>query len=434
MSFRIKKNPWVLFSPFLLLMVLLVTIKPTHGLYGDEIQYLGYATNLIHGYYSPINTYTDLLLTVGPGYPILLIPFVALNLPVISITYIHAVLFYLSIVLLFKVLQEIVPFNWTIIFCVFWASYYNLYEYILIIYSETFAAFLISLLLFCLLKAFKPSRDLLTNKFVWLAGITFGLLVLTKIIFGYVLLLMFLGTFTLLIRNWENTYYRKGVIIMLFALLTTLPYLVYTFQLTGKFYYWGTTAGNNLYWMSTPYKAEFGDFFFLENPQLTLPSEIMSSGAIDSLRLHHQEDFDEIKHLNGVEADSAFKRKAIINIKSNPSKYLLNIFSNIGRMIYDSPFSYKLQNPRNILRLPHNGILLVLLFFCLIPTFINWKRILFQIKFILFLIFIYLGLSILGSADSRMVTVIVPAILIWIAFILEKSIKVNFKFENIDKN
>lgn len=48
------------------------------------------------------------------------------------------------------------------------------------------------------------------------------------------------------------------------ALLICSPYLVYTYALTGKIFYWGNSGGLSLYWMSSPHPQEFGDW---HNPQ-----------------------------------------------------------------------------------------------------------------------------------------------------------------------
>jgi len=60
----------------------------------------------------------------------------------------------------------------------------------------------------------------------------------------------------------------------------------------------------------------------------------------------------------------------------------------------------------------------------------NWRKIIFPVKIILFIVFIYLGLSALVSVDTRMFTIVVPMLLIWIAFIFHKSVRINLKFDN----
>ena len=90
------KNPFLLFLPFLILYITLVFIFPTSGAAGDENRYLMFANNLIHGFYSPSALNIDL--GNSPGYPIILMPFIALHFPLICIALLNAVLYYLSTV------------------------------------------------------------------------------------------------------------------------------------------------------------------------------------------------------------------------------------------------------------------------------------------------------------------------------------------------
>jgi hypothetical protein len=68
--------------------------------------------------------------------------------------------------------------------------------------------------------------------------------------------------------------------------------------------------------------------------------------------------------------------------------------------------------------------------FGLIPTFLNWRKINYAIRFMLFFALLYFGGSILGSAETRMFVVIVPILLIWIAYIIQKSMKIKLKFDS----
>ena len=131
----------------------------------------------------------------------------------------------------------------------------------------------------------------------------------------------------------------------------------------------------------------------------------------------------------GITQDELLKKMAIQNIKSYPLKFIQNCISNAGRMIFNYPASYVLQKPSTLKRLPVNGTLVVLVLFCLIPTLINWKELFFPVRFLLFLSVIYFGGSLLGTAEPRMFTVIVPILLLWIALILSKTVKVKLRFE-----
>jgi len=275
-----------------------------------------------------------------------------------------------------------------------------------------------------------------------LAGITMGYLALTKVIFGYIIIFMLIGCSLLWIISRRSANYRKVAFILLIAFATTWPYLIYTYQLTGRIFYWGTSGGNNLYWMSNPIEGEYGDW--LPTPKsdsIHLKSSTnepetrgiintknnYAPGRADSIRLHHLKDFEIINSYKGVKKDDAYKSIAISNIKLHPGKYVMNWISNIGRILFNYPYSYTYQKPTTLLRLPLNGIIVVFMIYCLIPTLIHWRKIIFPIRFILFFILIYLSVSSLASAEARMFSIVVPMLLFWMAFVIKKTITIKMK-------
>ena len=380
---------------------------------------------------------------MGPGYPLFLLFFVALGLPFLYACLMNAVFTYLAVVFLFKALREIAPFKIALIFSIFFACYYNSLEHMALMYTESISLFLVSVILYLLTKIFNTNKPKELTKYSLLAGFFIGYLVLTKIIFGYVLIIILMGAILLWLTKMKSVNYRKCCIIFLIALATTSPYLIYTYHLTGRPFYWGTSGGINLYWMSSPFEGEYGNWGYNPKYNSTILSNVPRNaiggqfnirnkdnfmpGGEDSIIIHHQKDFEELKKYVGVEEDDAYKKMAIKNIKSHPLKYLQNYICNMGRIIFNYPYSYTVQKPGSLLRLPMNGIIVAFLLFSLIPTFINWRRLAFSAKLILFIVVLYLAGTVLGCAETRMFTPIVPMILFWIAYIMNKSVKVNLK-------
>lgn len=439
---KITGNPFLLFLPFFIIYVILILIYANPSLYGDEGRYLKYAFNLTHGFYTYPAPYLDL--GNGPGYPLIITPFIALKLPLISIKLLNAVFYYFSVVLLFKALRQIVPFKFAIIFSLVWALYPNTFEEIPYVLPEVFASSLIPLFIFCVTFAFNKEKKT-KNVYIYMimAGLTFGYLALTKPIFGYVILVMIIGAIMLVIINRKNINYKKSLIILSIAFVTTLPWLGYTYHMTGKLFYWSSYGGNNLYWMSSPYENEYGDW---KTDVFNKIHEDLIAGSAKIIKLNHEKDFEKIfenkeaqnlyirdgkiygSPYTGVIQDDVLKKIAYDNIKSHPLKFLQNCISNVGRMIFNYPASYTIQKPSTLKRLPINGTILVLFAFCLIMTIAYWRKILFPIRFLLFFGLIYFGGSILGSAEPRMFTVIVPILLFWIAYILPRTIKIKTSF------
>jgi len=430
-NIKLPKNPWLLFLPFLVLYIIFVLIFPTTGHQGDEERYLMFANNLVNGFYSP--PAPDINLTNGPGWPIILMPFIALGLPLITITIANAFFYYLSIIFLYKALKETVSYQLTLLFSMLWACYYVAFQNMPFTHTETITYLLVSVLVFSMVKAFKPGAGKESNKYILLAGFMIGYIVLTKVAFGFVLIFMLAGTLILWLTNRRSVNYKKGLFIMLIGLATVSPYMIYIYQLTGRVLYWSTTAGSTLYWSSTPYKEEYGDWKLELKQGPVEMGNYNIPGSGDSLVAHHQEDYNEIYKYKGVEQDDVWKRKAIENIKKHPGKYLQNCVYNIGRLVFHYPFSQAVQRPKVLLVFPANGIILTMMLFCIIPTFKNWRKVSYPIRFMLFFTILYLGASTLVTAYVRMFTIIVPILLFWFAYIFSKTVKVNLGFSKTEE-
>jgi hypothetical protein len=246
----------------------------------------------------------------------------------------------------------------------------------------------------------------------------------------------------LFIVETKNANYRKSIGILLIALSTTVPYLAYTYSLTGKLFYWSSFGGNNLYWMSSPYPEETGSW--IEYPPVVREDRIPGSEKLIVLR--HQKDFSRIYEnkkvheantingqlqpnlTKGIEQDELFRQIAIENIQNHPLKFLENCLSNAGRILFNFPYSYVPEKPSTLFRLPINGTLIVFVLFALLPTFMNWKKILFPVRFLLVIAFFYFTGSLLGSADSRMFVMIVPILIFWISYIFKRTVSFKFNF------
>ena len=437
---KLKHNPFLLFSPFLLLYIILILKFSVNEFVGDEIRHIYFANNLLKGFYSPPSPHVNL--AIGPGYPIIISPFVALQLPYLCIKLLNALFYYLSIIFLFRSLRLMVSFRKSLFVCLFWSCNYVMFNNMYYMLTETLTVLLVTILIFCAVHAFKSGDLRQTKKYVWMTGLVMGFLALTKLIFGYVILTMLIGSAILWLIKRSAANYRKGLLIATIALGTTLPYLVYTYSLTGRLFYWGTLAGNNMYWMSSLPANEYGtwypdvakDTLAQKNNPLIRIKRIFVPGAEDSLRLHHQADFNETYQYDGVELDDAFKRIAFRNIRSHPLKYLENCVCNVGRMLFGFPNSYMIQKPGDLVRLPLNGIITVLSLFCLFPTLRNWRKIDYSIRYMLFVAAIYLGGSVTGSAEIRMFGIIVPVLLLWIAYIIQRSARINLAFYDEQKS
>jgi 4-amino-4-deoxy-L-arabinose transferase-like glycosyltransferase len=415
-----RKNKYFIFLPFLILYILIILISGTPSLQGDEPRFLWYAQNLLNGFYSP--PAPDIYLWNGPGYPIYLMPFVYFNIPITWMRLSNALLHYLSIIYLFDTLIRCTKIRTALIACLAWGCYFLAYQEMPKLLTETLTTFLLVLAV----NQYSLGVAMHSKRHCYLAGFTLGLLALTKVIFGYVLLgLLVTGILSLIIKN--KLLPCNLAVVSLVALATCSPYLAYTYKLTGRHFLWSNSGGMNLYWMSTPVESEYGDW---NNEEFKATCGLNQFEPCNDWQFanHHSKDLEQIKKFTSIERDEEYKKLAIKNIKSNPKKYIMNCFANIGRLLFNFPFSYKYQEAKTLIRFIPNSIILCLGLFCLPFLLLNWKKLDLSIKFIFITLGFYLTPTILLSAHPRQFNVIVPLIILLIAYILDRTISIKQEF------
>jgi 4-amino-4-deoxy-L-arabinose transferase-like glycosyltransferase len=412
-------NPWLIFSPFLAIFILLVLKLHSDKMEGDESRYFMYAQNLLQGFYSPKNV---VFLWNGPGYPLFLVPFLYFKLPLITISLANAIMQYMSIVFLFKSIKAYTNTKVALLASLAWGVYYLGYQEIPSILTEPLTSFLMSSLLVSLSSYFTKGN----KNYLYVSGIIIGLIVLTKFIFGYILLFMLIFWVAVYLiyqmKKIAQPKIKSLIIALGIAFVLVTPYLAHTYQLTSRIFYWGNSGGMNLYWMSTPYENEFGDWF---------PETLFIGQAISGTNLYknHLSDINYFLTRKGIERDDAYKQKGIENIKKYPLKYIRNWFTNQGRLWFNFPQTGFSHSERGLLRFVPNAILLTFFLLSLYLWGINFKKCPIEINFLALFILSYLGMTSLISALPRQLTVSVPILLFWISFIQFKSTKVTIKFD-----
>ena len=405
-------KPWLLFAPFLaayLIMIYKLNYTIPVVLMGDEPRYLEYANNLLKGYFS---SKEKVDLWSGPGYPLFLAPFIKIGIDINGLRLLNALLQYLSIIFLFKTLKNWVSIKTAFWFSLFWGLYYIAYKEMLYVYTETLTSLLVVLI------AYNISNIKKTINYIFI-GFLIGFLALVKIIFGYVILFCS-GLFVVVYLINKNRLYFKYALVFITAIITTIPYLTYTYKLTGKAFYWGNSGGMSLYWMSTPVESEYGDwndstFSAYCNYDTTMPCNA------DYFAKAHQADYDSIYKLSGILRDDAFKQKAIQNIKAKPVKYIKNILANVGRLFFGIPNSYNFIRFQHLWRIIPNTFVFCIFLISIILGIRKFNKIHAVFYFLLSLLFAYLGLTLLVSAQQRQLYVVLPIILVWSAWIFERS-------------
>jgi 4-amino-4-deoxy-L-arabinose transferase-like glycosyltransferase len=410
-------------------------------LMGDEPRYLQYAQNLLHGYFSPKG---QVDLWSGPGYPLFIAAFMKMGFQVIGLRLLNAFLQYASIVLLFKTIQYWTSQQKAFWLSMAWACYYIAFKEMLYVYTEPLTSLLIVMIAFSISKwsstnnttsastsehLYSTSEDLYSKnepsiQQYWhliIAGILIGYLALVKIIFGYVILFCLIVFLLVWLIKRHKTNFQLALIFLI-ALITTLPYLMYTKSITGRNFYWGNSGGMSLYWMSTPVASEYGDwndakFRAYCDYDTTVPCNATLFAK------NHQADYDAIYQLDGVARDDAFKQKAIENIKAHPLKYFQNILANTSRLFFAIPNSYQTLRIQNVFRIIPNVLVFCGFIYCIIFSIRVRKQLTPALYLMLLLLFAYLGATLLVSAQQRQLYVVLPLIIIWFAWLNARFLK-----------
>lgn len=416
MTSKTYRNPFLIFLPFLLYYVYHIVKHRYPELYGDEGRYISFAHNLLHGFYSP--PAPDLNLWNGPGYPIFIALLKMLHVPDLRLSLSNAVLLYLSVVFLYQSLRLFVRERIALLFSLLWALNPNMIEISLSVYTEVFTAFLVSAIIYTI------SLHYITGKkhFLIITGLLIGVLALTKVLIGYVLLIGLLAGIGLLLFKKLRPRGLNTIYIFLTALVVTAPYLIYTHHLTGKVFYWGNAGGMSLYWMSTPFNDEYGDWKEdnLKNSQF--PLQFGSAEGDLLLRNNHEAEIKHIIQFKGVARDSAYKAAAIKNIKQNPRKFLRNYYFNFSRMLFGFPYSYSYQESNGITDILTGSLLFWAVVAATIISLIHYRKLIYPVVYCLVFTVVYLALSGVVSAYPRMLDVAVPMLLFWIAYVCDKLV------------
>ena len=400
------------FIPLFVIYISITLIFSQITFQGDESRYISFAENLLNGYYAKPGLKPGFLWN-GPGYPIIISPFIYFKAPLIIIKLLNSVFLFIGVVFLYKSFRFKLDNKKSLILA-YAAGLTHPYFFraITLILTEALSFFLICFSLFYFLKYIQ--RKKLNDLVIFSFGA--GLLMLTKVFFSYVFLsLGILSIFTLSffkLKKESITYLKLSF----FPFILCIPYLFYTYNITGKIFYWSDAGGSALYSMSTPYENEYGDWFPPDRRALIPVESKFVKNNRNVVKENHSDFLMSLEKLNGIEKDSKLKERALSNIKNNPLKYFKNIIYNFSRMAFRYPFTRFESLPiLIIISVFHFSFLFVPLIYSILMIVSERKK-----QFIIPLIFfsIYLGGSLLVSSTVRFVFPVYPLIFYIISAIL----------------
>jgi hypothetical protein len=302
--------------------------------FGDEWRYLFYAENILDGHYSPRER---VFLGNGPGYPLLLVPFAAIDWQD-GARLLNALLHAGAVLYAWLIVYPRLPVRWALGVVAALIVYPALREHLPLLYTEALTTFLMMAWVFHALRAPQSPHHLTV------ASVLLAILCLTRVNFGPTTVCLGTVMFAVWLKRRDRLAHafciQAGI-----ALLLCAPYLAYTYALTGRALYWSSAGGNMFYWLTSPFPEEHGDWYH--------------QGWVyrnDLLRAHHQAIHDrttglgenpnlpileQLLNISSPESGDVFMEQGLRNVREHPFKFLRNWCANVSRLFFDVPVTVR---------------------------------------------------------------------------------------------
>ncbi len=390
---------------------------------GDGWRYLANAHNLLHGGYASPET---LMFWNGPGYPLTLVPWVALRAPMAFARLANALWLYLAAVHCQGCLRALGLERRSLLYAYLIAGTLFLHGALLgSVMSESLSAYLVCGAAWHYARSARGPHARLHSG---LAGFHLGYLALTKVFFGYALevaLPLALGVWALRsrlssARSRETARAaRHGAIACALGLALCAPWLAYTWSRTGKVHFWGNSGGSQVWYFSWPEKEYYGDWLnwqaILEHPDYFRP---------------HMEEVDAMIKLDPITQDSVLKAWAWKNFRAHPGKAITHWRANVNRMVFGYPITPYAGGGVE-LATGNRSFIYALPFFLLAaaaaPGWLGRRRIRPEAHALLGFALLSLGGMSLLSAIPRQVFPVLPLMLIWCALACEQALRIELR-------
>jgi 4-amino-4-deoxy-L-arabinose transferase-like glycosyltransferase len=254
----------------------------------------------------------------------MLVPFVAVHVPILLVRVIVGPLaLFFAVVIFFKIADILVSRTAALAAAYVFAAYWPFLALLSYVSNEPLCVLLVAAATHRLVVWSRSHR----RRDVVIAGVLLGYLTLVRVEFGYLLIAwIVIASITLLARQARDLA-RFALASSLIALLVCVPYLAYTQSVTNRFFYWSGSGAQQLYWMDTGRAQDYGDWWST--------SEVESNAAFASLRPV----FRRIEAHTPRDWDSKLMTVAVRNIENHPFLYLRNVAYNIGRLVVNEPYS-----------------------------------------------------------------------------------------------
>ena len=335
--------------PCLLVFVAATVIVPLARETGDEANYLAYAERLTHGAYANLHSPSPVdYLWFGPGLPLLLAPMLALGAPRELVRLLDPLVLWGALLVFYMLISEYTSRRVALATSYALLLYLPFYAVLGPLHVEPLATFLFTVGVFYTVRVVRGSSGAR-----WGAGLAFGLLGLTRVEYGVALLVGTAVTLGCVLARRQSSLEHRLAFVSCVGLLCCVPWLAYTYSLTGRPFYWGNSGGLSLYWMSAPTKGNLGDW---HPPYISSGDSFLSFNA-PAVRANRAV-LASVARLPPLEQDFRLQETALVNVRERPDVYLSNLVNNASRLAFNSPYSYSPQSDRPLIYALPNAVLL----------------------------------------------------------------------------
>lgn len=411
----VRRHPWTLLFVLLPLFAAVPFVGPRLdiALYGDEAGYLRLADNLVHGTFltgrddavAGGDQYPNLWF--GPGLPIVLVPFVAVDLPVSLTRMVGPLCLFLATLAFYALLRLYVTPRVALVGAAAFGLYLPFYTTLEYLHSEPLAILLVVVAMYATSRYLREGA----LRFLIAGGAALGSLALTRVAFGVVLsALLVLALFWCAVRRSSSAIRCFGLCCI--ALAICVPWLAYTYSVTERPLYWGSSGGLSFYWMTSPYPGEYGDWHQAR--------EVFADPRLS----RHRPFFESLVGLPLVEQNDEFIRQGLENVRHNPDAYAKNVVANVSRMLFDFPQSFREDRLTPLFYALVNGAALGALVLTVVLMFNRWRAL--PVEALAFGAFgvVTIGLHVLLAAFPRMLFPAIPVIAWFCVVVLSGWIRI----------
>lgn len=409
-----KRLRWLLMVLTMMIYTLLCIARNPATEIWDEGRYMKYSHRLNHGYY--VNP-GDPDFVNGPGYPIVLMPFSDIGPMGWRLARLLNSFFMAGAVgFLWAAVRHYAGVRWATAAALALGLHPTLVWMGFSIMTEPLATFCISGFVWSFCRALRTAGGE-ARKWTIAATLFLGWLVLTRVFFGHVISATAILCLVLLpfLPAWRP-YLHRTLLIMAGAFLMCVPYLLHTWQKTGEVLCWSTNSGELLYWMTSSHEGENGHWFSTEDTQ-----------SVPELIDKHAEIYQRTMKLPVLEREAAFKYMASQHLRDNPAGVAYNWVCNISRLAFGFPRSHQEEELRTVVLIATNGPLIACALLAGFLACRYWRSVPPEIWLLQAFIAFYLGGSTLAPALPRYFVICIPVLLLGIAVIFHRHLRIRIQ-------